>query len=96
MEGDKLELLPNQMALMFFGLLAAMEHHSHEEWDRRVPFPSFTISSWADIVVETPIENPWTKITNTNDGSFYIESKSTRRMTEWVGRENMPQASLEV
>jgi len=36
------------------------------------------------------------KIASINDGSFYIESKSTRRTTEWVRREKIPQASLEV
>ena len=43
MEEDKLELLSNQMAVTFLGLLAAMEHHSHEERGRRVSFRSFAI-----------------------------------------------------
>jgi hypothetical protein len=51
---DKLEKLSNQMAVTFLGLLAAMEHHSHEERDRRVSFRSFAISSCTDIVVSIP------------------------------------------
>jgi len=42
-EEDKLEVLSNQMAVTFLGLLAAMEHHSQEERDRRVSFTSFAI-----------------------------------------------------
>ena len=51
---DKLGKLSNQMAVTFLGLLAAVEHHSHEERDRRVSFRSFAISSCTDIVVSIP------------------------------------------
>ena len=53
-EEDKLEALSNQMAVTFLGLLAAMEHHSHEERDRRVSFRSFAVSSYTDMVVSIP------------------------------------------
>jgi hypothetical protein len=42
-EEDKLEVLSNQMAVTFLGLLAAMEHLSHEKRERRVSFGSFAI-----------------------------------------------------
>jgi hypothetical protein len=42
-EEDKLEVLSNQMAVTFLGLLAAMEHLSHEKRERRVSLGSFAI-----------------------------------------------------
>jgi hypothetical protein len=42
-EEDKLEVLSNQMAVTFLGLLAAMEHFNHKERERRVSFRSFVI-----------------------------------------------------
>ena len=42
-EEDNVEVLSNQMAVTFLGLLAAMDHHSHEERGRRVSFRSFAI-----------------------------------------------------
>lgn len=38
MDEDKLEVLSNQMATTFLGLLAGMEHDSHKDQDRRVSF----------------------------------------------------------
>lgn len=54
MEEDKLEVLSNQMVVTLLGLLAAMEHHTHEGQNRRVWFRSFAISSWTDIIVLIP------------------------------------------
>jgi len=31
-----------------------------------------------------------------NDGSYFIETRSTRRPNEWVKRDTYPRASLEV
>lgn len=35
-------------------------------------------------------------IPSVNDGSFFIENRSTRRPNEWIRRGNLPLASLEV
>lgn len=51
MDMDKLEVLSNQMATTFLGLLAGMEHDSHKKQDRKVSFRYFVIVSRTDAVV---------------------------------------------
>ena len=36
------------------------------------------------------------KINSYNDGSYFIETRSSRRPNDWVKRDNYPRASLEV
>ena len=49
---DELEVLSNQIAFIFLGLLATMEHHSHEERDRRVSFRSVSVSGCTDMATK--------------------------------------------
>jgi hypothetical protein len=35
-------------------------------------------------------------VENYNDGSYYIETRSTNHPTEWVKRDKSPRASVEV
>jgi hypothetical protein len=99
-EEDKLEALSNQMAVTFLLLLAGIEDRCHGWRDRKVSFRWFAILEFELIDSIHPLKPILVilgqVIPSVNDGSFFIESRSTRRTTEWVRRENLPQASLEV
>ena len=97
---DKLELVANQAVVSFLGLLCSLEQVAHPNSTKRLNFRFSVLRSPVDIFSNETLPPKLmvhgVTLDSYNDGSYYLESRSSTRPNEWVRRDIYPRASVEV
>ena len=97
---DKLEAVANQAAVTLLGLLCTFEETIVPNSRRRLNL-RFCLRMKLKLTCSNETLPPTLMVhgellVSYNDGSYFIETRSTRRPNEWVKRDAYPRASLEV
>jgi len=99
---DKLETVANQAAVTLLGLLCTFEETIEPDNSRRLNlrFHHDTKSTltclFSNEALPPTLMVHGEPLASYNDGSYFIETRSTRRPHEWVKRDAYPRASLQV
>lgn len=97
---DKLEIVANQAVASLLGLLCTFEQAAHPNSAKRLNFRFSAFHIIADIFSNETLPPKLvihgTVLDSYNDGSFYIETRSSARRNEWIKRDTYPRASIEI
>jgi len=99
LDEDKVEVSANQAVVWLLGSLCAFERDAHSSCERRLSFRLSDFKSpltFRNDRLAPKLMLHGKKVESYNDGAYYIETRSTRRPTEWVKRDKYPRASVEV